>query len=225
MGRKRLVLFVEGESDAESVPILVKRILTDLNAWTDVILDDAAFRVGNVHNLTGRKQAEWLLKLGAARKRPDAAAVLVVLDGDERKVEGQPFCAARVARLLAERAREAGAGTQFSVACVFACREYESWLLAAIECLKGKLLCPENRPGVRGDAAPIESDTEQSPRDAKRELGRRMHNGYKASTDQKPLTELLDLNALRGLGLRSFRRLDHAVADLVQAIRAGKPLA
>ncbi len=109
------MLFVEGESDAESVPILVKRILTDVNAWGDVILDEAAFRVGNVHNLTGRKQAEWLLKLGAARRRPDVAAVLVVLDGDERKVEGQPFCAARVARLLAERAREAGAGTQFSV--------------------------------------------------------------------------------------------------------------
>jgi hypothetical protein len=50
---KRIVLFVEGEGEADAVPKLVKRLLTEQNAWDAVWLDEAAFRVGHVN---------WLVK-------------------------------------------------------------------------------------------------------------------------------------------------------------------
>jgi hypothetical protein len=46
--RKRLVLFVEGEGDERAVPVLIKRFLTDQNAWPEVILDEQPFRIGEV---------------------------------------------------------------------------------------------------------------------------------------------------------------------------------
>jgi hypothetical protein len=45
---KRIVLFVEGEGEADAVPKLVKRLLSEQNAWDAVSLDENTFRVGEV---------------------------------------------------------------------------------------------------------------------------------------------------------------------------------
>jgi hypothetical protein len=50
--RKKLVLLVEGEGDRNAVPVLVKRILTDLQAWDHLALDLPPLAVGNVAEVT-----------------------------------------------------------------------------------------------------------------------------------------------------------------------------
>jgi hypothetical protein len=123
MGLPKLVLFVEGEGDEVAVPHLIKSLITRLNAWEHMSLHKDPFRVGGVHGLTGKKQGEWIRYLKAAAKRPNFGGVLAVLDGDSDKVEQKEFCAAAVARSLAERSKDAGGGSFFSVACVFAMKE------------------------------------------------------------------------------------------------------
>ena len=148
----------------------------------------------------------------------------LLLDGDpETIIDDQtstrkPFCAVDVARSLAEWAREAGGGAILSVACVFARQEYESWLLAGFESLRGKAL-PDGRPGVSADAPLPAEDTDTHPRDAKRWLSQNMARGYKETTDQRVLTEMVSLESIRRRDPRSFRRLEHAIAELCEAIR------
>ena len=223
---KRLVLFVEGEGDERGAPVLVKRILTEQNAWQHVILDLNPFRVRDLGNLTGRKQDNWTRWLAAANKRPNLGAVLLLLDGDARPTAGQSFCAARVARELSQRARGVGAGSIFSVATVFACREYESWLIACAERLAGRPL-PDGRLGLQpGTVAPA-GDLEVTPRDAKGWLDQHMQSGYKPTRDQQPLTRLMvdHLDAIRRRQMRSFRRLENALQQLVNAVRSGSHIA
>jgi len=220
---------VEGEGDEHAVPVLVKKLLSEANAWEEVSLDEHVFRVHGVENLTGRKATNWIRFLKAAVKRSRVGGILAVLDGDRAKVVNattgvqEPFCAADVARRLAAEARSAGGGSTFSVACVFARQEYESWLLAGIDSLRGMVLA-DGRPGVRADAEFAPRNTDEAPRGAKGVLSRLMINAYKATTDQAELTRLVTLESIRRANSRSFARLEHAVAQLCEALRTGKPV-
>jgi hypothetical protein len=220
---KRLVLFVEGEGDEKAIPVLVKHLLTEIQSWDCLYLDPYPFRVGMVADLFGRKENNWARFLGAVKKRPNLGGVLLLLDGDVSLAKGEEFCAARVGQDLSRRARKEGAGTLFSVASVFALQEFESWLIAGVESLAGKLLPPDNRPGVKEGVTVPEGNLEAAPRDAKKWLRQHMHSAYKQTIDQEPLTRLLveDLGPLRSSGLRGFRRLKKALQELTNAIRSG----
>jgi len=217
---KRIILFVEGEGEADALPRLVKRLLTEMKAWDAVILDADTFRVGQVTRLVKKQYCEWRRKLAASLKRRNVGGVLLVLDGDVRRMGTEPFCAAKVARSLASEAKEAGAGVKYSVAVVFARQEFESWLIAGVESLAGKRL-PDGRL-VRRDAKPPDGDLEESPRDAKGWFGTVIDGGYKPTRDQAALADLVDIDTLRRRKLRSFRRLESAISELVLAIRNDK---
>ena len=221
---RRLVLFVEGDGDVEAVPILVKRLLTEFALWDSVQLDKAAFRIGGVENVSGKNQERWGRRLNAALKRHDVGGILVILDGDARRWEGKPFCAAEAARELTDRARETGAGSVYSLGVVFACREFESWLLAGIESLAGQRLS-DGRPGVRAGATAPKGDLEKVPRGAKEAIGKLMPSGYKETLDQAELTSLVDIGQIRQRGLRSFSRLEVAIQQLAQACKTGVHIA
>lgn len=218
---KRLVLFVEGDGDAEAVPILVNRLLGEQNAADCLFLDGNIFRVDSITNLIGRRENNWLRFLGAAQKRGHLGGVLLLLDGDIKLKKGELFCPVEHALDLSRRARKAGAGARFSVASVFACQEYETWFIASMEALAGKLLPPDDRPGVREKHDDPGADLEQRFRNAKGWLSKQMQSGYKPTTDQEALTRLMvqDLGIIRQRQLRSFRRLEKAVQELVLAIR------
>jgi hypothetical protein len=220
---KRIVLFVEGEGEADAVPRLVKRLLAEQKAWDAVSLDEDTFRVGEVTKLVKNMYYEWKRKLAASLKRRNVGGVLLVLDGDTRKVAGDEFCAANVARSLASESVSVGGGVSFSVAVVFARQEYESWLIAGIDSLAGKRL-PDGRLIAKSAKTP-EGDLEERPRDAKSWLGKIVEGGYKPTRDQAALTDLLDLEPVRARKLRSFRRLEAAVVGLVSAIREQKHIA
>src|SRR5437867_1681141 len=124
---KRLVLLVEGVGDVMAVPSLVGELLSQLpnDLQGQLFLDNAPMKIGGVHQITGRRQADLLRHLGNATKRPKLGAALLILDGDADRVEGQPFCAVEVARTIAQRATADGAGTTFSFATAFLRQEYE----------------------------------------------------------------------------------------------------
>jgi hypothetical protein len=222
---RRLVLFVEGEGDRAALPVLVKRLLTEIGAWSDLFLDTQPFVVGNVADLTANEGRDWMRLLSAARSRPKLGAVLLVQDGDLGRIRGEDFCAVTFGSRLARWARLAGAGTGFSVATVFACQEYESWMLACADRLAG-LQLPDGRPGIRPGTTAPGGDLEQAPRNAKGWLDQRIDAGYKPTRDQSSLTELMveHLDAVRARSLRSFRRLENALAQLLNAVRTDKPV-
>jgi hypothetical protein len=215
----KLVLFVEGEGDRDAV--LVKRILTAQQLWQGLSLDPQPFVVGELGKLVRNEASDWIrfLKAAAKSRRP-LGGVLLLVDGDMDRLRGKPFCACEVARYLAGRAREAGGGVLFSVAVVAALREFESWLLAGVESLAGNLLTG-GRPGVRAGTTSPSGDLEKAPRDAKGWLRKYMASGYKPTTDQRALTELVALDMIRQRNLRSFRRLESAVTQLAGAIGSG----
>lgn len=224
MGRQRLVLFSEGEGDVAALHDLAKRILAELNPWAFLHLDPDVIRVGGLTNITGSRAKNWTDKLLVAQKRGNLGGVLLLMDGDANACEGKAFCSATVASLLAKRSMEVGGAKLFSVACVFARQEYESWLIAGVESLAGKLLPPNGRPGVRKGVTPPPS-VEESPRDAKRWLSEKMEAGYRPTRDQQPLTNLVDLDSIRKSAPRSFKRLENALRQLAGAIQSGAHVA
>jgi hypothetical protein len=225
-GRPRLVLFVEGQGDRDAAPVLVKQLLTERNAWAHLALDpNPPFVVGEVGGLLSKDGEEWKRLLGAAAWKPALGAVLLLLDGDAGRVGQEEFCAGRFAARLASLAGEVGAGTVFSVAVVFACKEFESWLLSCADRLAG-LPLPDGRPGLRaGTLAP--PDVERGPRDAKGWMADHCVEGYRPTRDQKLFVELMvrHLDALRERGVRSFLRLENAVTQLVGALASRQHVA
>jgi hypothetical protein len=163
---RRLVLFVEGEGDADAVPLLVKQLLTELQAWAHIALDkDKPFVVGSVGDLTKDNGKKWLRLLRAAQKKSNLGAVLLLLDGDILSVRKEAFCAARFAQRLANWSRMVGGGSLFSVACVFARAEFESWIIACAERIAGKRLA-DGRDGLEAGTRPPDGDLEIAPRGA-----------------------------------------------------------
>ena len=220
---KRLVLFVEGKGDASAVPKLVGRLLTEVDAWDCLFLDPKPFVVKGLGRLLKNDCERWIRWLGTAAKRADIGAVLLVLDGDIERIQGEVFCAANVARRLAEEATRARGGELYSVATVFAFQEYESWLIAGVESLAGRQL-KDGRPGVKRGTTPPDWDLESAPRDAKGWLRNVMTSGCNPVRDQTSLTEIVDLEFVRNRSMRSFRRLENAVSQIVSAIRDESPL-
>ncbi len=205
---KRLVLLVEAEGDVQAVPALVARLLAQLPQpfQGQLFLDNAPMKVGGVHQITGNRKSDLARHLGNAAKRPKLGAALLILDGDAERVEGQAFCAVEVARSLAERAVQAGAGKLFSFAVVFLRQEYESLFLALADKLPGL------KAGVQLPPSP-----EESPRDAKRWLHESLADGYKPTEHQLELTRAIE-DWTPATSLKCFRRLEHALQQLAESV-------
>jgi hypothetical protein len=188
---------VEGQGDEAAVPLLLRRLRDEAQAW--------GLEVGRPH----RKRRTQLVKkdslqsaVRVAALRENCAAILVLFDADDD-------CPKELAPTLEAWAREAAGGKPCAV--VMANREYEAWFLASIEALRGK-------GAILPDATSHHEP--EAPRDAKGQLERCMAHGasYSPTVDQAALTAHLDLeSAYRGC--RSFRRLVSAFGEL--AVAAG----
>jgi len=129
------------------------------------------------------------------RQRPEVAA-LVLLDLDDG-------CAVDVARALAQDLRAFSPPKPIAIA--FAVREFEAWFLAAA-------------PSLWNEEYP---DDPERKRDAKGEIRRHFLSEYAPTTHQASLSAKMDLNQAAARS-RSFRRLLHAVEELVQAVKDGR---
>ncbi len=220
---KHLVLLGEGHGELSALPVLVGKLLREKDAAGVLFVDRDVIRGPN--QVKWDKQAarpdysKWLPRLTLATRRYNAGGILAIYDGDAPTFPAgapSPFCAATAAKDMASKAQAVGAGKTFSLAVVFACVEYETWLIAGIESLAGK----RYRDGRIVLPADLKFPGGEPESHGKRWLE---HNcrGYRPTLDQGPLTEMLDLNVVRGRNLRSFKRLEHAVDELLDGVGSG----
>ncbi len=220
-------MFVEGKGDVKAVPVLAQRVVDEIGAHDALFVDHEAFRVRGLGTLVKNSCFDLHRLLGAARRtRGNLGAVLLVLDGDVGRVPGtwtryvtvfrsDHFCAKSVAATLADESRTAGAGRVFSFAVAFAMMEFEAWLLASAESLRGRQL-KDGRGAISNNIVCPQIDLENT-RDAKGQL-KKIIPGYDQSLDQGLLTSGIDLQMVRNR-CRSFRRFCSAIKQLTDAIR------
>lgn len=227
---KRLVMFVEGKGDVHAVPALASRVVEEIGGQDAVFVDKEPFRVAGLATLVKNDCSalrRWLDSAG--RTRRDLGGVLVTLDGDVGKVpsawvryrdsyQRTDFCAKQAAVALGSESRAARAGEAYSFATVFAMMEFEAWLLAGVESLRGKALAA-GRGTVPKDVVCPDIDIE-GRRDAKGHL-RKLIPLYSETLDQEVLARGVDLQAVRDR-CRSFRRFCSAMKQLTEAVRVEK---
>ncbi len=183
-----IVPIVEGPGDVKAAPILLRRILHERLGRYELEIK----RPKNAQNKGG------LIKrlgrfLGYAKRTPECAAILVLLDTEDD-------CPRELGVQLADKALAASVGLPIAVVC--AKREYENWFLAADKDFTGdaeefggaKLWLRNNKvsPGL----------------------------AYKETSDQPRFSATMDLEAAFQSS-RSFRRLCNAIEQLVDCIDSG----
>lgn len=194
---------VEGHGDEPAVRILANRLLDSQSRW-DV-------RVHRVKNAKGKPQLMRKFEnfVEYTLYDEDCQAVLVVVDADND-------CPVDLAKGLSARA--AAKGLQIPVAIVVPQPEFEAWFIAALDenadspvrtrlQLPSEAVCPDNPDALR---------------DAKGWLKGRMGRGrsYAETDDQPALADALSIE-LASARSRSFRRLEHALQELLAAIDGG----
>lgn len=199
-----IVPIVEGRGEIAAFPLLLRRLLAEEYRRFDLTIDHPLAANG-WHNLLRAGGIERFLERAALRA--NAAGIIVLLDLDEAD------CAADLARGLAARAR--GRGLHLPVAIVVAVQAYEAWFIASTETIRGRPIKGLNFLPADVEPPP-EPETIGSPKEWLKErlvAGR----GYRETQDMAPLTESLDCVQVRRR-CRSFRRLDHAVEQLIAAV-------
>ena len=219
----QLFLFVEGEGDRQAVPVLVKRLLKERGVQDRLVVASNPFVVGEFPALRGRANdfAPWKRFLELGLRKYSMESCLLLLDGDTPKQKGVPFCAMNAARDLARIAEDRGAGSSFSASIVFARQEFESWLIAGAASLAGKSLADGRGIFPLNLSAP-EGDIEESPRNAKGFFESVLSNNYRPSLHQASITSLVDLNLIRQRKMRSFRRLENAIDEMISSLDTGR---
>jgi hypothetical protein len=200
--RNKFYAIVEGHGEANrpspseqpAVVIVIKKLSQNLQCRTLFVADKApVFRL-SYSQFFHNEKFENAIRYHTIY--PDCAALLVLLDMDDH-------CPREKAADLTKRIRSMGA-LPFSVAVVCAKREYEAWFLASLESI---------HPGQRYAGDP------EAPRDAKGLLKKQF--GYRQIRDQSSYTRKLDIELAR-VRSRSFRRLCHAVEELVNSVNHGQ---
>lgn len=186
-----IVAIVEGKGDAEAVPVLVRRMAIAFGTYVDV-------RPHRVKRQRVVKPNEFEKVLEFAAMQPECCGILVILDSDDD-------CPVDLASDLAARAAVTVGHLPSSV--VIANREFEAWILAGVEGIRGQ----------RGVAisvdAPQNPDQIGSP---KAVLDRLMARSYLETDDQAAFAERLDIDAASSRS-RSFRKMRKEVARLLAA--------
>jgi len=204
-----LIPIVEGDGEVRALPLLLRRLFHEVLQVYDINVAQPK----NAHgcgNLTASDQLERFVKY--ALLEPECDGVLVLIDNDA--VEGvigtnelNDTCAPAFACYLATRIHHLSPTKP--VVIVVARWEYESWFLASLDTMNQAISIPQ------GTAYPGDIESERS---AKGWIDRRLAPGqkYLETRDQVRMTAHLDLRAAE-LGSRSFRRLKHALEQLIQA--------
>lgn len=180
-----------------AVPVLLRRFQAEMGQYGFHVARPIRRRRSE---LISEEQIRKSVRL--AMGTPDCAGILVIFDSDDD-------CPATIGPAIQQWAQtEAG-----NILCqvVLANREYEAWLIGAVESLR-------NFRGIRGDATSHSSP--ETVRDCKGALEERMMVGssYAPSVDQAAFTAQFDLKTAHR-ACRSFRHMTAAFRRL--AIAAG----
>lgn len=210
---------VEGPGDVSAVPVLLRRILGEslgIQQW-QVLKPIKTEGCGNMTKPGGIER--FVLR---AQKEPGCSAVVIIIDGDaaEKLPQNQRLrddCPPAFARWFSHRIQTIA--PQIPVVVIVVQREYEAWFLASMETIAGRR--KNGMPGLR-DNVHCDGDPENYP-DPKAWINARLSRGYSYSEtrDQENLTKLINLQIVRTRS-RSFRRLIHAVEEIVVMAQQGQ---
>ncbi|MDP3062031.1 MAG: DUF4276 family protein [Chloroflexota bacterium] len=189
-----IVAIVEGHSETESVPVLLRRFFVEMQVQTLPIRTLRAKR----YQVVKEGQLERYVELA---RRQGARAILVLLDADDD-------CPKEVAPSLLRRALDTtGGGILCSV--VLPKSEMESWFIAGITSLRG-------RRGISETAVPPEDP--ESVRDAKGWLTSAMAGRTYVETDDQPTFAAMFSLEEAAACCRSFRKFDKDVRSILQTL-------
>ncbi|HYO68975.1 MAG TPA: DUF4276 family protein [Archangium sp.] len=184
-------LIVEGHGEVQSAPILVRRILQELEpTLRPSILTPLRVSRGQLTKEEGLETAIEFM----ARKVGTEGRILLLLDADD------DLPCVLGPKLLAQ-AR--GVRPDRHISVVVAKREYEAWFLTAAESLRGRRKLPEDL---------VPPPVPEEIRNAKGWLSKYMADGYSETIDQPALTNIFDLTAARRAD--SFDKLFREVGRL-----------
>lgn len=190
---------VEGHGEHEAVPILIRRIVQELDPSLHI---DVLKPVRISRSKIGKPgELERAVNL-AAREFPGKGGILILLDSDDE-------CPAKLGPELLARAT--AARSDVALAVVLAKQECEAWFLASAEALRG----------LRGLSATLQPPPDsEAIRGAKEWLSRHMPGSqqYRETLDQPALSARFDLNLARRAP--SFRKCYRDVARLVQELKS-----
>ena len=133
---------VEGHGDVKAVPILIRRIATDL--YPELTIRTYPTRIPRT-KLVKVNSLERTIEL-MVRRIGRQGAIFIILDSDDD-------CPAKLGPELLQQA--VNVRSDLPIAVVLAKREFESWFLAAAESLRGQrglkndLQSPSNPEGIR----------------------------------------------------------------------------
>ncbi|HAH07456.1 MAG TPA: hypothetical protein DCM05_13205 [Elusimicrobia bacterium] len=192
---------VEGHGEVRAVPVLLRRLLAEAQCFgvevgRPILRTQAQFR--------SKVEVEKAVRL--ALFHPDCAAVVILFDGEDD-------CPKDVADKARAWAR--GAAGQIPCDVVVAYREYETWLLSAVESLHGEC-------GISNVAtAP---DNPESRRDAKGALEEFMpvRRAYSETLDQPAMSAVFDMGMAHRRS-RSFQKLVKAVGEVLAQLKQPVP--
>ena len=199
MNEISIACIVEGHGDVAAIPILLHRIVREIDSSLRLYVPAPAIRVPR-SSIVKPGEVERAVEL-AALKTNASGGILILVDADED-------CPATLGPALLTRAKTARSDRPIAV--VLAKQEYEAWFLAAAASLRGQqglfetLEPPADPEGISG---------------AKGWLRERMapNRKYSETIDQPALTALFDLDAARQAS--SFDKLCRDVSFLVEQLR------
>ncbi len=169
---------VEGESEVETVPLLIRRIDANLYPELPIIVPPPIRRPRN--KVVKENELERAVEF-VARQIGGEGAIFIILDSDDD-------CPAELGPELLHRASQTR--SDLPIAVVLAKQEFEAWFLASAESLRGK----------RGLKSDINSpNNPEAIRGAKEWLYQRMQTGntYSETSDQPALAALFDIEKAR----------------------------
>ena len=167
---------VEGHGEVQAIPILLRRLASELAPQVDLQLNPALrVKVASFLDESGSGYFEKYIELAARKAKPwPKSCVLILLDCED-------FCPAELGPKILNRASSCRADIAFLV--ILAHREYETWFLAAAESLRGVCGLPDNL------SAPQNIET---IRNAKGWLSQQMSVPYNEPEHQPKMTGAFD---------------------------------
>ncbi|MFZ0548782.1 MAG: DUF4276 family protein [Candidatus Promineifilaceae bacterium] len=193
--RNKIYAVVEGHGEAgnrkgsSSIINLINRIIHERHEWRYLFAVSPVWRMKSQGDFFKPEKLENVLR--RYKERDDCAAIVVLVDVDED-------CAKEKAYQIVRRIHNMET-LPFSVAVVCPKPEFEAWFLACLE---------DILPGLK-----FEDDPEEK-RDAKGYL--KQNYGYKPTRHQATFTQMINIQTASERS-RSFRRLLHAIEELIQA--------
>jgi len=201
MNEIRIAAIVDGHGEVESVPLLIRRIASEIDPSILINVKPTIRKPANQLKKEGEleKAVEYV-----ARKLDGDGGILILIDCD-----WDGGCPKTDAPALLNRARFTRSDMLISV--VLAYKEYEAWFIAAAESLRGKRRLSETLTSV---------DNPEQIRGAKEWLSHRMpqNDSYSETLDQPALTALFDMQAARRAN--SFDKCYREIACMINRLKA-----